>query len=114
MIIKTLGIGGFIMSVLVIGGDQIEAITSSLNTLGVNDITHWTLRSNRDMGRKIPQKTEYIIMLTNFLSHNAMYKFKTEAKKRNIPFVCANRNENSVICKFCEMANICPNNCGKC
>ncbi|MDY0327906.1 MAG: DUF2325 domain-containing protein [Arcobacteraceae bacterium] len=97
------------MSVLVIGGDQIDAITTSLNEIGVNDITHWTLRSNRDMGRKIPQKTEYIIMLTNFLSHNAMYKFKTEAKKRNIPFVCANRNENSVICKFCELANICPN-----
>ncbi len=99
---KHLGMGGFIMSVLVIGGDYIEAITSSLNTLGVNDITNWSLRSNRDMGRKIAQTTEYIIMLTNFLSHNAMYKF-----------VCANRNENSVICKFCEMANICPNNCGE-
>jgi hypothetical protein len=97
------------MSVLVIGGDQIDAITTSLNEIGVNDITHWTLRKNRDMGRKIPYDTEYIIMLTNFLSHNAMYKFKTEAKKRNIPFVCANRNENSVICKFCELANICPN-----
>lgn len=97
------------MSVLVLGGDRIEGITDSLSLLGVKDITHWSLRKTRDINKKIPQNTQYVIMLTNFLNHNAMYKFKTEAKKRNIPFICANRNENSVICKFCEMADICPN-----
>lgn len=89
------------MSVLVLGGDNIAPIKAVLSNLGVGNIKHWDARNKSSINRKnLPHNLDCLVMLTNFLNHNTMYKFKKEAKKRNIPFVCANRNENSVIEEF--------------
>ena len=34
-----------------------------------------------------------------------MYKFKKEAKKKNIPFVCASRSESSIFNEFSKKFN---------
>ena len=92
------------MSVLVIGGDEITPIKAVLENLGVNNITHWDARKKASSCKKaIPYKTECVIMLTNFLNHNAMKHYKIEAKKRNIPIVCAKR---SVSCIFSEYSKV--------
>lgn len=100
------------MSVLVIGGDNIIPIKSVLSSLGVADILHWDARNKNSITKKkIPENVDCLVLLTNFLNHNAMYKFKNEAKKRNIPFICAKRNESSVFCEFCKFLrndNSCP------
>lgn len=90
------------MSVLIIGGDNISPIRSVLSNLGVIDINHWSARNKHSITRKKLPSVDCLIMLTNFLNHNTMYKFKNEAKKRNIPFICATRNENSVNHEFCK------------
>lgn len=91
------------MSVLVIGGDNIIPIKSVLTSLGVEKIKHWDARNKHSITKKsLPSNIDCVVLLTNFLNHNAMYKFKNEAKKRSIPFVCAKRNESAIFCEFCK------------
>ncbi|MBF7066933.1 DUF2325 domain-containing protein [Campylobacter volucris] len=92
------------MSVLVIGADEITPIKAVLTNLGAKDIKHWDARNENRVNRKpIPQNTQCIVMLTSFLNHNTMKKIKTEAKKRNIPLVCAKRSVSCVYCEYCKV-----------
>ncbi|MCR8682524.1 DUF2325 domain-containing protein [Campylobacter sp. LMG 17559] len=92
------------MSVLVIGADEITPIKAVLTNLGAKNIEHWDARNENRVNRKpIPQNTECIVMLTSFLNHNTMKKIKTEAKKRNIPLVCAKRSVSCVYCEYCKV-----------
>ncbi len=108
------------MSVLVIGADQIDSICEMLQGLGVTKINHWDARKKSSAPKKkIPQDTNCIIMLTSFLNHNVMYKYKTEAKKQNIPFVCAKRSAACVYDEYVKVMGIkncdeCYVNCNKC
>lgn len=109
------------MSVLILGGDKIDPIRKILMELGVSDIIHWTARNQKN-GRKkdkvIPSKVNLVVMLTNFLNHNAMKHYRSEAKSKDLPIVYSTRNvecvkeafiktlseldQNSEICKQCE------------
>ena len=91
------------MSILVIGGDRIEPIKSVLYDLGATDIKHWDARRQSDNHKSLPMNLDCIVMLTNFLKHNAMLHFKKQAKKRNIPLVCAKRSESSVYSKYIQI-----------
>jgi hypothetical protein len=109
------------MSLLILGGDRIDPIVTMLQTLGVNDIIHWTARNQkngRKKQKKIPSKVDMVLMLTNFLNHNAMLHYRSEAKSKDLPIVYSTRNveciksefikmvatlnSNSAICKACE------------
>lgn len=92
------------MSVLVVGADEIRSIKLALANLGASKVEHWNARDeNRVNRRKIPVDTKCIVMLTSFLNHNTMKKIKTEAKKQNIPIVCAKRSVNCVYCEYCKV-----------
>lgn len=93
------------MSVLVLGGDRIDSISSVLQTFSFDKIVHWDARNPSVVHREIPHDTHLIIMLTNFLNHNAMNKFKNEAKRKAIQFICAKRSESSVFCELCKKYN---------
>lgn len=101
------------MNILVLGGDKIEPIKEILHSLGASKITHWELRKKNEVHKSLPQNIDCMVMLTNFLNHNAMFKFKNEAKKRNIPFICADRRGNDVFCEFCKFVCKDSNNCPK-
>lgn len=92
------------MSILVIGGDKIDAIKSMLNLLGASCITHWDERKKSSACKKIiPIDTDCIIMLTSFLNHNAMKHFRSEAKKRALPVVCS---KNNISCLHDELVKV--------
>ena len=93
------------MSVLVIGGDKIDSIASVLQSFAFEKIVHWDARNPSVVRKEIPSDTKLIIMLTNFLNHNAMNKFKNEAKRKAIQFICAKRSESSVFCELCKKYN---------
>ena len=89
------------MSILVIGGDNISPIKKVLDELGASYIKHWKARNKSSITKKnIPHQTECLVLLTNFINHNTMYKFKNEAKRRGIPFICADRNIQAVQAAF--------------
>lgn len=92
------------MKVLIIGGDQITQIKDLLKLFGVETINHWSARKKASATRKrLPTDVNCIVMLTSFLNHNAMYKYKNEAKKRNIPVICTKR---SISCVFEEYTKV--------
>ncbi len=91
------------MSVLIIGGDKINTIKAILAQFGDFSITHWDTRKKSSACRKdIPQNTDYVLMLTDFINHNAMYKYRKEAKKKNIPLICTKRSASSIHCEVCK------------
>ncbi|MBZ7988127.1 DUF2325 domain-containing protein [Campylobacter canadensis] len=95
------------MSVLVIGADEITPIKAVLHNLGAKSITHWDARNENRVNRQsIPQDTNCVVMLTSFLNHNTMKKIKSQAKKRNIPLVCAKRSVSCVYCEYCKVLGI--------
>lgn len=101
------------MSILIIGGDQISHISSMLLELGAKSINHWDARKKSSAPKKkLPQDLNCIVMLTSFLNHNTMLKYKNEAKKRNIPFVCAKRSTACVYDEYVKIMNI--KNCSEC
>ena len=65
------------MSILIIGGDKISTIQGILAKFGIYSITHWDTRKKSSACRKdIPKNTDFVLMLTDFINHNAMYKYK--------------------------------------
>ncbi len=92
------------MSVLVIGADEITPIKAVLNSLGAKEVIHWDARKKSSVNRKIiPSDIGCIVMLTSFLNHNTMKLFKSQAKKRNIPVVCAKRSVSCVYSEYCKI-----------
>ncbi|WP_164469608.1 DUF2325 domain-containing protein [Aliarcobacter cryaerophilus] len=101
------------MSILIIGGDQISQISSMLIQMGAKNINHWDARKKSSAPKKkVPQDTDCIVMLTSFLNHNTMLKYKNEAKKRNIPFICAKRSISCVYDEYVKIMGI--KDCSQC
>ncbi len=91
------------MSALVIGGNKIDAIKTILQCMRFLNITHLDGRNRTTTCKKeIPRNVDYVLMVTDFINHNVMYKFKNDAKKRNIPVVCSKRSSSCVFCEFCK------------
>jgi hypothetical protein len=91
------------MSVLVIGGDKITRLQSLLATLGATKTHHWDSRRNSTSHKQLPQHTDMIIMLTDFLKHNSMDHFKRQAKKSEIPFLCVKGMSGCSECQISQM-----------
>jgi len=94
------------MSVLVLGGDKIDPILNILYELGVTNVTHWTgrkLKNGRKKAKQIPSKTDLVLMLTNFLNHNAMLHYREEAKNRGVCIAYSTRNIDSVKCEIIKL-----------
>jgi hypothetical protein len=101
------------MSILIIGGDKISHISTMLESLGVTSINHWDARKKSSAPKKkVPLHTDCIVMLTSFLNHNTMLKYKSEAKKKNIPFVCAKRSVSCVYEEYVKIMGI--KDCAEC
>lgn len=50
-------------------------------------------------------------MITSFLNHNTMLKYKSEAKKKNIPFICAKRSVASVYDEYVKVIGLKDSSC---
>lgn len=82
------------MSILIIGGDQISQISTMLTELGAKTINHWDARKKSSAPKKkVPQDTDCIVMLTSFLNHNTMLKYKNEAKRKHTIYLCKTVNK---------------------
>lgn len=94
------------MSLLILGGDKINPILKVLEELGIDDVVHWTARNQkngRKKAKKIPTKVDMVLMLTNFLNHNAMLHYRAEAKSKDLPIVYSTRNVDCVKSAFMQM-----------
>lgn len=74
-------------SALVVGGDQIDGIRQILTHHGITEINHWSGRKVGDSSRVIPQDTQFIVLITNWISHSITHKVKKNAIKRGIKVI---------------------------
>lgn len=101
------------MSILIIGADKITSISNMLTGLGAKTINHWDARKKSSAPKKkIPIDTDCIIMLTSYLNHNVMYKYKTQAKKHKIPYICTKHSASCVYEEYVKIMGI--KNCDEC
>jgi hypothetical protein len=74
-------------SVLIVGGDQIDSLKQVLISHGANHINHWSGRKSGDSNKVIPQDTNMIVLITNWISHSITHKVKRSANKRGIKVI---------------------------
>lgn len=90
------------MSVVVVGGDEITAIKAVLYNLGAEKIYHFDGRKRSDVLRRLPVDTQCVVMITDFLNHNAMKVFRKQAKERDIPLICSKRSVSCIYAEYCR------------
>jgi len=72
---------------LIVGGDQIDGIKQVLASHGIQHIKHWSGRKVGDGKKVIPQDTDLIVLVTDWISHNFTHKIKQTAAKRGVRIV---------------------------
>jgi hypothetical protein len=86
------------MNAVVVGADRLGNIPETLATLGVNIALHIDGRHAAHQRRLpgLPQGTQLLILLTDFLGHNVMRHFRDLARAHAVPVVCCRRSTISV------------------
>lgn len=74
-------------SALIVGGDQIDSIKQVLGHYGITHIDHWSGRKVGDSKRVIPQNTQLIVLVTDWISHTFTHNIKRNAAKRGLRIV---------------------------
>jgi hypothetical protein len=90
------------MTVTIVGGDHLGGITKGLDKIGVTYIHHLAGRSGQKIRNKIPENTDFIILLYDFVNHNLACKIKKFAGNKGIPIVYAKRSWSSIYQKIME------------
>lgn len=76
-------------SVLIVGGDQVDGIKKILTEHGIRQIQHWSGRKPADNHKKIPEDTQFIVLVTKLINHSLTYNIKRAASKRQLKIVYA-------------------------
>ena len=74
-------------SALIVGGDQIDGIRQVLASHGITQINHWSGRKVGDGKKIIPQDTQLIVLVTDWISHTFTHNIKRSAAKRGVRIV---------------------------
>lgn len=80
------------MSILVIGGDNLGNIKQKLSDNGFSDIHHISGRKPRDRKIKIPNETDLILVLVDYINHTLMNVIKKESKKYGVQITFSKRS----------------------
>lgn len=85
------------MSIVVIGADYLGSIEKNLYSLGVTKLTHIDGRRASNQSKiNIPKKTQFVLVLTDYVNHNTTKMVKAVAKAQDVPLVFAKRSWGAV------------------
>lgn len=79
------------MTVLIVGADRIGAFVPKLEEIGVEEIIHWSGRSQKVAKNEIPSRAGLVIFCTDFLHHNAARTLKKKTKEKGLPAIYCRR-----------------------
>lgn len=85
-------------SLLLVGGDKLGGIPDRLKDIGFSEVVHITGRKVKMVKHSIPDRIDFILVLTDFVNHNLASKIKERAAKQQIP-VCYSRRSWGCIYK---------------
>ncbi len=85
------------MSIVVIGADYLGIIEKNLYSLGIKELTHIDGRKVQNQNKiNIPKKTDFVLVLTDYVNHNTAKMIKEVARTKDIPLVFSKRSWGSV------------------
>lgn len=80
-----------------VGGDYLGGIEKNLYSLGVTELIHISGRKALDKNKmRLPRNTAFVLVLTDYVNHNAVINAKNVAKSQDIPMIFAKRSWRSV------------------
>ncbi|RSL32483.1 DUF2325 domain-containing protein [Salibacterium salarium] len=97
-------------TLMIVGADKLGSIPKRLQELGFEDISHVSGRKVKMVHKKIPDKVDLVLVLTDFINHNVATKLKERAKERCIPVCYARRSW----CSIYKALTNCDEVCEKC
>ncbi|MCY6484479.1 DUF2325 domain-containing protein [Clostridium aestuarii] len=80
------------MSLLVIGGDKLGNIKDNLKGSGFDNINHLSGRKKSQKFYKIPEKTDVVLVLTDFVNHQMAKTIKKQIKSSDTKVLFAKRS----------------------
>ncbi|MFZ5649179.1 MAG: DUF2325 domain-containing protein [Bacillota bacterium] len=81
------------MSIFVVGADHLGEIEVNLKNLGCRCLTH--LKGRKNIHRRnlhIPEGTDLVLVLTDYVDHNIARSIKDSAKSKCIPVIFSRRS----------------------
>lgn len=87
------------MNALVVGADRLGNIPDMLGTLGIRIARHITGRScaHQRTLPALPGNVQLIILFTDFLGHNVMRSYRSQAEARGIRVVACRRSASCLL-----------------
>jgi len=73
------------MTILVCGGDSVDAIKQQAAAAGYGYVEHWSGRKTRSLGKPIPKDTVAVVVVLDRISHSLARKVRTESAHRGLP-----------------------------
>jgi hypothetical protein len=97
------------MNAMVVGADYLGNIPDRLATLGISIVEHVTGRNAAHQRRlpSLPRNIDLLILFTDFLGHNVMRSYRTQAQNDGVRVIACRR---SVSCLESELTRCaaCP------
>lgn len=85
------------MSIVIIGADYLGGIEKNLYSLGVTELTHINGRKVANQNKiSIPKKTDFVLVLTDYVNHNTAKIVKSIAKAQDVPLIYSKRSWGAV------------------
>ena len=89
------------MSLMIVGADSLGSIKDNVKSLGFEEITHLNGRKKSKFKNfEIPAKTDYVLVMTDYINHAVMRKVKRAAKDRGVSVIYARRSWASIYKKL--------------
>jgi len=75
------------MTVLIVGGDYIASLKQKITAHGYARIEHWNGRKKGFNKRALPGRTELVVIIYDYVSHNLANSVKDQASRIGIPMI---------------------------
>ena len=84
------------MSVLIVGGDYVASFKHLISTQNYARVEHWNGRKKGFNKRQIPNETQLVIVICDFVNHSLANSVKEKANRDGIPLMFCHRSVNEL------------------
>ncbi len=84
------------MTVLIVGGDYVTSFKHLISTQRRARIEHWSGRKKGWNKRSLPNETQLVVVICDYVNHSLTNAVKEKANRRGIPLVYCHRSVNEL------------------
>ncbi len=88
------------MTVLIVGGDYVASFKHLFSLQHNARVEHWSGRKKGFNKRSLPNETQLIIVVCDYVNHSLVNSVREKASRCGIPLVYCHRSINELKCKL--------------